>query len=167
MNNTQQIFDIPPFELTAINKRINSQVLGYYLTSTANIYVENTHAQPNTDLLSQHIDEIAQHLLESDNAQLVVSIHGYANKKSDAQSRYEEIYNYASKVCNCKTVFVGYRWPAENPLEDDLETGQKKSNSLIDKIKFSFEAMPTLLLGALIANLVLGIVTISILLVSQ
>jgi len=60
MNNAQSISDVSPFALTAINKEISSQFLGYYLTSTANIYVENTHAQTDPDLLSQHIDEIAQ-----------------------------------------------------------------------------------------------------------
>lgn len=167
MISKTQISDSIAFDITPIDKDLSKKVLGYYLVSTATIHVEDTPRKPNKSSVETKIKEIAKYLINSDNPQLTIAIHGYANKESDAQDRYKKIYKYATDICTSNNVFIGYRWPAESPSKDDPEPGKSKHNSFFDKIKFALQALPTLLLGILISTLVLGIITVFLLLVKS
>ena len=165
MNSTDNIPAISSFYLKPID-RSSPKFKGYYLTSTASIHVENTPGVPTS--VHQHIKIIANHLLASENPQLVISIHGYANKASDVKDRTNKIYDYAQKseVCKHNTVFVGYRWPSENVEKDDIEPCQLEYTSFGNKVKYAFASLPTLMLGIFNSSLVLGITAI-LLLISE
>jgi hypothetical protein len=165
MNPNLKISDTLAFNLEAI-KPLSNNILGYYLTSTATIHVEDTPDKPTKKLVDDELTKIAKHLINTNNPQLTISIHGYANKKSDSISRSNKIYKYATQnqnISQSKNVFIGYRWPAENIIKDDPDLDNHKGNSLGNKVKFALEALPTLLLGILISTLVLGIVTVTLL----
>lgn len=164
MKSRDQISDDIAFNITVIDKELSKKIPGYYLTSTATIYVEDTPRKPNKSSVENKIKEIAKYLSNSNSPQLTIAIHGYANKQSDAQERYKKIHKYATDICTSNNVFIGYRWPAESPGKDDPEPGQSESKSILDKITFALQALPTLLLGILISTLVLGTLTISLLL---
>ncbi|MGH2412528.1 MAG: hypothetical protein ACRDEA_02295, partial [Microcystaceae cyanobacterium] len=165
MTSSPKIADTTAFNITPISDRdISQKVPGYYLKSTAPINVEEHPWPSDKTSVEKQIQEIASHLLQSKNPQLIISIHGYANQESDANKRYQEIHKYANALGLSNSVFVGYRWPAENPGRDDPEPGSNKPISFGDKIKFAFQSLPTLVLGILISTLVLGIITIFLLL---
>ncbi|WP_373526268.1 hypothetical protein [Nostoc sp.] len=165
MISRTQISDTIAFDITPIDKDLSKKVLGYYLVSTATIYVEDTHSEPDKRAVEKEVKNIASHLINSDEPQLTIAIHGYANTKSDTQKRDKNIYEYAKNICTSNNVFVGYRWPAENPAKDDPEPANSKPKSFLDKIKFALQSLPTLLLGILISTLILGITTVSLLLI--
>lgn len=167
MISRTQISDTIPFDITPIDKELSKKVFGYYLVSTATIHVEDTPSEPDKRAVKEELKKIALHLINSDEPQLTIAIHGYANTKSATQKRDKNIYKYANNICTSNNVFVGYRWPAENPVKDDPEPANSKPNLFLDKIKFAFQSLPTLLLGILISTLVLGIITVSLLLVKS
>lgn len=151
---------ISEFDITPIDNSTND-LLGYYVTSTASINVEDEPENPKASV-DVPINEIAQYLVKSPNPQVVISIHGYATKRSDAKKRYQKIYKFATQICQPKSsVFLGYCWPAENPVYDepDSNLNQGKSSSLNDKLKQAFQSLPTLLIGILSTAIVLGIIT--------
>ena len=170
MTSGTQIQDIAAFDIQPINsENLSEKVLGYYLITTATLRVEDSPRNQNETLVNEalvkeKIKNIAAHLSQSDNSQLTVAIHGYANSQSNARSRHQTIYNDAKDICSSNTVFIGYRWPSENPVEDDREPGKTRKTSFWDKISFAFQSLPTLLLGIFISTLVLGIVTVFLLL---
>lgn len=164
MISRTQISDTIAFDITPIDQELPKKVLGYYLVSTATIHVEDTPSEPDRRAVEQELKKIALHLINSDEPQLTIAIHGYANRKSRTQERDKKIYEYAKNICAANNVFIGYRWPAENPAKDDPEPGSSKPKSFVDKIKFAFQSLPTLLLGILISTSVLGIITVYLLL---
>ena len=168
MNSHFKIPDTLAFNLEPIkiDEPSSENVLGYYLTSTATIHVEDTPDKPTKKLVDDELNKIAKHLINTNNPQLTISIHGYANRKSDSIERSNKIYKYATQnqnISQSKNVFIRYRWPAQNLIKDDPDLDNPKGNSLGNKVKFAFEALPTLLLGILICTLVLGIVTVALL----
>jgi hypothetical protein len=168
MNPHPKISDTLAFNLEPIriDEPSSENVLGYYLTSTATIHVEDTPDEPTKKLVDDELNKIAKHLINTNNPQLTISIHGYANTKSDSINRSNKIYKYATRnqnISQSKNVFIGYRWPAQNLIKDDPDLDNSKGNSLGNKVKFALEALPTLLLGILICTLVLGIVTVALL----
>jgi hypothetical protein len=138
----------------------NSQedLLGYYVTSTASINVEDNYSINLP--VEEPIRKIAQYLVESLEPQIVVSIHGYGTNRCDAQQRYQKIYQYATNICNPKSsVFLGYCWPAENPQKDDPDPNTGKSTSFPEKLGYALESLPTLLIGTITSTLVLSVIT--------
>lgn len=150
MNSHFKIPDTLAFNLEPIkiDEPSSENVLGYYLTSTATIHVEDTPDKPTKKLVDDELNKIAKHLINTNNPQLTISIHGYANRKSDSIERSNKIYKYATQnqnISQSKNVFIGYRWPAQNLIKDDPDLDNPKGNSLGNKVKFAFEALPTLL----------------------
>ncbi|MBW4620895.1 MAG: hypothetical protein KME17_16250 [Cyanosarcina radialis HA8281-LM2] len=97
-NPNSKIQDTPAFDLEQIkiDESSSGNVLGYYLTSTATIHVEEPHEEPNKELLDNEINKIAKHLIDTQNPQLTIYIHGYANTKNNSRDRSKIIYKYAA-----------------------------------------------------------------------
>lgn len=167
MKPNSKIADTQAFNLEriVIDKPSSDNVIGYYLTSSATISVEDPYQEPDKKLVDSELNRIAKHLINTDNPQLTISIHGYANTKQNSRDRSEKIYKYAASahpnIDKSKNVFIGYRWPAENIINDDPNLNNLQAFS--NKIRFAAEALPTLLLGILISTLGLGIVTVGLL----
>jgi len=130
-------------------------VQGFFVDSTAPLNVEdrpNFQADDDPSATTpegtyQAIQEIAQYLANSNAPQVIISIHGYGTKRSDAGERYRRMYTYASDLCPPNTsVFLGYRWPSEKPSGDDsIKTGDPPVPDVFSvKLKHAFEALPTL-----------------------
>ena len=163
--------DITQFEIVPIEESEDNQlekIRGYYVTSTAPINVEDNPVLPKTSVKAQ-INKIAQYLIESNAPEIIASIHGYSTKRKDAEERHRKIYNYANSICEPNNyVFLGYRWPSENPLKDDAEPDMGlRSISFQEKLKYAFQSLPTLLTGILISGLVFAIFAIAILVIGQ
>ena len=160
MNTNVQPSKELPFEIEIIDQS-PSNVKGYYARSTACIRIENcptqnTQTQQQSDNTKRNLSDIAKYLIEAKNPQVIIFVHGYANKKSDMEERSKKIYEYACKHSDIKdtdTVFIGYRWPAENPIKDDPQGNDQKATLLGDKFRYALQALPTLLLVLLIGNL--------------
>ncbi len=158
-------FEIVPIDESQDNKSKN--FLGYYVTSTAPINAEDEPVLPNTSVKAQ-IREMAQYLIESKEPQLIVAIHGYATKRSEAEARHRKIYNYATSICEPKNyVFLGYRWPSENPFKDDPDPKTRKSISFPEKLQYALQSLPTLLIGILISGLILSLIATLLLVIGQ
>lgn len=162
-------FSFPPasavtdFDLVPIEK-FTKDLPGYYVISTASINVEDTPLQINTSAKEQ-IQAIAKYLLNSQNSQIVISIHGYGTKRSEAMDRYQKIYHYVTEICQPQnTVFLGYCWPAEHPTQDEPEPTTGKFIGLPGKLKYALQSLPTLLIATFISTLVLGLITTVLLL---
>lgn len=159
-----ELKDIPSYDVVAIeiDNPVLDQVQGYYVRSTATINVEDK-TLPTSGVAKENLDAIANHLLAHPNPQLVISIHGYATQESSSRERSRSLYEYITFLAQQGveglggTVFLGYRWPSENPMQDDPVDGQPPVR-LLDKLRFSLQALPTLLLGSLIGTIVLGLV---------
>ncbi|MGB7251386.1 MAG: alpha/beta hydrolase [Phormidesmis sp.] len=124
----------------------------------------------------RQIAEIAEHSIKAEH--MVIAIHGYSVSDENARKWYSQIFAYIAgrpseaaiaptgaldqvaaaagrlDIANIrnsiqKSVFLGYRWPAE------------PRNSA--KGRYAFEALPTLLLGIFLSAFVLGIATYSLL----
>lgn len=61
-----QIPDIIAFDITPIDKELSEDILGYYLVSTATIYVEHTPSEPDRKVVKEEFNKIASHLINSD-----------------------------------------------------------------------------------------------------
>jgi hypothetical protein len=159
---TSSAFDICPIEEYSPN------FLGYYVTSTASINVEEPPPPVQDHLVKQKIDEIAQYLVASDQPQVIISIHGYSNTRSSAEGRYRKIYQSATQICQPQTsVFLGYCWPAENPLRDDPDPNTGYSTSFGDKVGYAFQSLPTLLIGIFSSSLILVLITTLLLILGK
>ncbi|MBN3868773.1 MAG: alpha/beta hydrolase [Nostoc sp. JL33] len=151
-------------------QNLSLPMLGYYLTSTATINVEDLSDVSHTSGNSVELENIAKYLIKSSQPELVLHIHGYANSESDAKIRYKQTYDDIKKLLHPTSknhVFVGYRWPAENPKSDNPQPGTSKPITFLDKVRYALQALPTLLLGTLIISLVFTFVTIFLLLWSN
>lgn len=162
--NSEQITSDQTFNITPIQPKQDpsSLLLGYYVTSTAAINVEDTPSLPQTktDTNAPHFTAIAQYLLKSNQPEIVFHIHGYAVSEKDALDRYFQTYqDAAAHLTSGNHVFIGYRWPSENPKQDSPLPGQKPT-SFFDKLRFSFQALPTLPLGMLISSCAYGFIAL-------
>lgn len=117
-----------------------TDILGYYVNSTARINVEDkAHTEQQNNKVPEKLLKIAEYLIKSQEPQVVISIHGYSNTFSAAKRRHRDIYNCAksiSKDRNC--VFLGYRWSSQPPT-----------------LKYIVQSLPTLLIP------ILGIVLVT------
>lgn len=155
-------FEIVPIEEFSKEKA----VWGYYVNSTAPINAEDLVQKVNqkeNPLTQQRLREIADYLVNSENPQIVISVHGYGTRRSEAQKRYRKIYKYVTENCEPEkpkeTVFIGYRWPAENPRQDDPQPPSNKPTTIGDKLNYAFQSLPTLLALVLSFGLILGVIT--------
>lgn len=155
-------FEIVPIEEFSQEKA----VWGYYVNSTAPINAEDLVEKVNqkeNPLTQQRLREIADYLVNSKNPQIVISVHGYGTRRSEAQKRYRKIYKYVTEDCKPEkpkeTVFIGYRWPAENPTQDDPQPPSNKPTTIGDKLNYAFQSLPTLLTIVLSFGLILGVIT--------
>lgn len=135
--------EIKQFDLEKMTSAGTSEtMLGYYVTSTAPINVEDMPAPQKEEDVATKIREVARFLVDSPAPELVISIHGYGTQREDARKRYDRIYKYASELYKDKKthVFFGYLWPSEKP------TGTKDpdmpNEQLGDKIRYAFQALP-------------------------
>ncbi|BCL37597.1 alpha/beta hydrolase [Nostoc sp. MS1] len=139
-------------------------VPAYYLRSTATINVEDLYVGQTEDLNKLELKKIAQYLINIEQPELVLHIHGYANSERDAINRYQRTDNYINSTeANFKPnnyVFIGYRWPAENPMQDAPASANSKPISFVDKIVYSLQSLPNLPLAILITTLFFGLVGI-------
>ena len=108
-----------------------SKIPGYFIESTAPTDVDEDKGLPN-DLIKISeipsfqsdcqgeitIKQIVAELLESQNPELIISVHGYNNSLTSTQQRYQQIHEWINKDENISqragTVFLGYRWPSED-----------------------------------------------------
>lgn len=67
------------------------------------------------------IQEMAVHLMQ-DHAEIVVGIHGYNTGKDGVKRWYADILNHANTdpAIGGKFLFIGYRWPSEQFLENPI-----------------------------------------------
>ncbi|MEA5526663.1 alpha/beta hydrolase [Nodularia spumigena] len=102
---------------------LHTNVLGYYVSSTAQINVDNEKEETKTKEKLEETEiflkDIASHLVNcNEDLEIVISIHGYANEEGDAKNSYDKIYNHAKKEYSSKkVVFLGYIWPSEKPFQ--------------------------------------------------
>lgn len=145
------VSEIKQFDLHQIEISQPEPILGYFVESTAPINVEDEPDPPKESVVAK-LRKIAQFLVESNDPEIVISIHGYGTQRSDAKDRYQRIFNYAATLCPSRThVFLGYMWPSEKPTGDpSLPGGSGK-----EKIVNAWNALPTLqriiFVGGLIA----------------
>jgi hypothetical protein len=134
--------DIKQFDLEKIpNVGMSETILGYYVTSTAPINVEDMPPPQKEGDVATKIREVARFLVDSPAPELVISIHGYGTQRDDARKRYNRIYKYASEIYNDKThVFFGYLWPSEKPT--GTNDPDMPNERLSDKIRYAFQALP-------------------------
>lgn len=87
-------------------------------------YLELTPEQQQR-YAQQGVKEIADHLHRimatnpADNAELVITVHGYNTSRRGVQAWYSNIFKYVNHrdpniLSNPNQVFIGYRWPSEN-----------------------------------------------------
>jgi hypothetical protein len=171
--NNQSLPDNQPYKIYEFKKNNQEKIPGYLVVSTAKLNVEteedNSHryfssvankkffnlndgeAEPSTQ---QMIEKISQSLQSSPDPEIIINIHGYSSTPSDTETGCKKIYEYINthiEQAN-KYIFIGYRWPSENPVKTD------ESGSFRQKLINALSSLPTLLA----INLALGL-TISIL----
>ncbi|MBD2102874.1 alpha/beta hydrolase [Leptolyngbya sp. FACHB-261] len=157
--------DIPLFDLYKFRARSDQTIPGYLALSTAPVNVDATQVypalpdaaifeiaedQPKAEAETQ-IQQIARHLWKDETPELVIAIHGYSSRFSDVQAWYKSIYDYINNDVNIDKskgrVFIGYRWPSENPAGD---ASSPFSRNLSNAVK----ALPSLPSGMLWGRLV-------------
>jgi hypothetical protein len=161
MNTSHKKF--PFFLIEQIPNSDPDNLLGYYVTSTAKINVEDAQISTVINVPSA-LQAIADYLVNSSSPEVTISVHGYATNHQSARERTDKLYNYALQVCEPKThVLFGYLWPSENPIQDDSQTVGPPV-SVLQKIQYGLQALPTALIGTLISTLLLLLVTLALIL---
>ncbi|MHC5916402.1 MAG: alpha/beta hydrolase [Nostoc sp.] len=168
----QNLPDNQPYKIYEFKKTNQENISGYLVVSTAKLNVEteednsnnysssvankkffninNEQAEPSA---KDMIQKIAKSLQSSAEPEIIINIHGYSSTPSDTETGCKKIYEYVNTHIQQpnKYIFIGYRWPSENPVKTD------ESGSFKQKLINAFSSLPTLLA----INLVLGL-TISI-----
>lgn len=164
--------DNQPYQIYEFNKSNQEKIAGYLVVSTAKLNVEteeNNSKNSSSKVVNQNffntnegqaepsaaemIEKIAKSLQSSPEPEIIINIHGYSSTPSDTEKGCKKIYEYVNTHIQQpnKYIFIGYRWPAENPIKTD------ESGSFGQKLINALYSLPTLLA----INLVLGL-TISI-----
>jgi len=160
---TSQSVKFPLFQIDEIPTADPTRVLGYYVASTAKINVEDPRLPSAVDP-SPTLQTIADYLVASANPEITISIHGYATSHQPARERTDKIYQYALQICEPQTqVLIGYLWPSENPIKDDSQSLQPPA-SILQKIQYALQALPTALIGTFITTLLLTLVSLALIL---
>jgi len=166
----KNLADNQPYKIYEFNKNNQEKISGYLVVSTAKLNVETEEsnnylskvinqkffdindgqAEPSAQ---QMLEKIAESLQSSPEPEIIINIHGYSSTPSDTEIGCKKIYEYVNTHIQQpnKYIFVGYRWPSENPIKTD------ESGSFGQKLINALYSLPTLLA----INLVVGL-TISI-----
>ncbi|MHC5861733.1 alpha/beta hydrolase [Nostoc sp.] len=168
----QNLPDNQPYKIYEFKKTNQENISGYLVVSTAKLNVETEEDNSNNYSSSvankkffnindeqaepsakDMIQKIAKSLQSSAEPEIIINIHGYSSTPSDTETGCKKIYEYVNTHIQQpnKYIFIGYRWPSENPVKTD------ESGSFKQKLINAFSSLPTLLA----INLVLGL-TISI-----
>ncbi|MDZ8091432.1 MAG: alpha/beta hydrolase [Nostoc sp. DedQUE05] len=170
--DNQSLPDNQPYKIYEFKKNNQEKIPGYLVVSTAKLNVEteedNSHryfssvankkffnindgkAEPSAQ---EMIEKISKSLQSSPDPEIIINIHGYSSTPSDTETGCKKIYEYVNTHIEQpnKYIFIGYRWPSENPIKTD------ESGSFRQKLINALSSLPTLLA----INLALGL-TISI-----
>lgn len=161
--NTPSTIKFPLFQINEVQNADPIKVLGYYVASTAKINVEDPRLPSAIDP-SPTLQTIANYLVASSNPEITISIHGYATSHQPARERTDKIYHYAQQICEPQShVLLGYLWPSENPIQDDSQSLNPPA-SVLQKIQYALQALPTALIGTFITTLLLVGVTLALIL---
>ncbi|WP_138504384.1 alpha/beta hydrolase [Nostoc sp. PA-18-2419] len=168
----KNLADNQPYKIYEFKKTNQSNISGYLVVSTAKLNVETSEDNSNSYSSSvanrkffqlndreaepsaqNIIEKIAKSLSSSPEPEIIINIHGYSSTPSDTETGCQKIYEYVNTHIQQpnKYIFIGYRWPSENPIKTD------ESGNFRQKLMNSLSSLPTLLA----INLVLGL-TISI-----
>ncbi|MCL6436156.1 MAG: alpha/beta hydrolase [Leptolyngbyaceae cyanobacterium HOT.MB2.61] len=156
--STPSVSTINQFDLEQIEVPQPEPILGYFVTSTAPINVEEKEPDPPAEPVKKKIRKIAQFLVESNDPEIVIAIHGYGTERADAKARYEKILKYAAEICKSRShVFLGYLWPSEKPtgdrsISDSDGLGQSKIGS-------AWNALPKLLSIIFVGGILVSFLT--------
>ncbi|MDZ8030667.1 alpha/beta hydrolase [Nostoc sp. DedSLP04] len=170
--DNQSLPDNQPYKIYEFKKNNQEKIPGYLVVSTAKLNVEteedNSHryfssvankkffnindgkAEPSAQ---EMIEKISKSLQSSPDPEIIINIHGYSSTPSDTETGCKKIYEYVNTHIEQpnKYIFIGYRWPSENPIKTD------ESGSFRQKLINALSSLPTLLA----INLALGL-TISV-----
>ncbi|MEH1866236.1 MAG: alpha/beta hydrolase [Nostoc sp.] len=170
--DNQNLPDNPPYKIYELKKTNQEKIPGYLVVSTAKLNVETEEHNSNSYLslvankklfnlndgqaepsTQDMIEKIAKTLESSPEPEIIINIHGYSSTPSDTETGCKKIYEYINSSIQQpnKYIFIGYRWPSENPTKTD------ESGSFGQKLINALSSLPTLLA----INLALGL-TISI-----
>jgi len=170
--DNQNLPDNQPYKIYEFKKTNQEKIPGYLVVSTAKLNVETEEQNSNRYLSSvankklfnindgqvepstqDMIEKIAKTLESSPEPEIIINIHGYSSTPSDTETGCKKIYEYINTAIQQpnKYIFIGYRWPSENPVKTD------ESGSFGQKLINALSSLPILLA----INLALGL-TISI-----
>lgn len=166
----KNLADNQPYKIYEFKKNNQEKISGYLVVSTAKLNVETEEsnnylskvinqnffnindgqAEPSAQ---EMLEKIAESLQSSPEPEIIINIHGYSSTPSDTETGCKKIYEYVNTHIQQpnKYIFIGYRWPSENPIKTD------ESGSFGQKLMNALYSLPTLLA----INLVVGL-TISI-----
>ncbi|MBW4561529.1 MAG: alpha/beta hydrolase [Mojavia pulchra JT2-VF2] len=181
MNNHSDasLLDAEQYKIYEFQENESAKVPGYLVVSTATLNVETEEEHSTIDLAKVNnrnffylndsqpatstksmIDKIARRLIENEEPEIVINIHGYSSTPSDTEKGCKKIYNYVNEHIqqSNKYIFIGYRWPSENPFKKD------DSGTVKEKLGYAISALPRLLLGILVTGLTVSILSTLVLL---
>jgi hypothetical protein len=128
----------------------------YFVCSTAPINVEEPNLTSGAQGLQDYIGEIANFLKRSEDAEILIMIHGYNTGAEGTEYWYRETCKYISEHYPNKPkglLVLGYRWPSEVSFKDD--TGKKNSWQPFIKAQAALpKAIQYIALGAFSAALI-------------
>ncbi|MUH01215.1 alpha/beta hydrolase [Scytonema sp. UIC 10036] len=166
------LLDAEQYKIYEFKENKSATVPGYLVVSTATLNVEQENyiehlqkptnpqffipsAEQDETSTKGIIDKIARYLIESHEPEIVINIHGYSSTPYDTEKGCKKIYDYVNRNIEQKNkyLFIGYRWPSENPIKKD------QSGTFQEKLGYALNALPILLAGILSIGLVISIVT--------
>lgn len=165
--------DTQPYQIYEFKKNNQENISGYFVVSTAKLNVD-TEENNSNDYLStvvnqnffkinngqaessaqEMIEKIAESLESSPEPEIIINIHGYSSTPSDTEVGCKKIYEYVNTHIQQppnKYIFIGYRWPSENPIKTD------QSGSFGQKLINALYSLPTLLAIDLVVGLTISI----------
>ncbi len=158
--DNQYLPDNQPYKIYEFKKSEQEKISGYLVVSTAKLNVETEEQNSNRSLslvanknffnindgqaepsAQEMIEKIAKSLQSSPEPEIIINIHGYSSTPSDTEIGCKKIYEYVNTHIQQpnKYIFIGYRWPSENPTKTD------ESGSFGQKLINAFSSLPTLL----------------------
>ncbi|RCJ30013.1 hypothetical protein A6769_34815 [Nostoc punctiforme NIES-2108] len=170
--DNQKLPDNQPYKIYELKKTNQGKIPGYFIVSTAKLNVETSEDNSNKYLSSvtnqkffnninegeaepstqEMIEKIAKTLQSSPEPEIIINIHGYSSTASDTETGCQKIYEYVNthiRQAN-KYIFIGYRWPSENPIKTD------ESGDFGQKLINAFSSLPILLAISLVVGLIIS-----------
>lgn len=171
--------DAEQYQIYEFQENQSAKVPGYLVVSTATLNVEkevnsstryssrivnrgffNLDDEQSKTSSGEMIEEIARRLIESHEPEIVINIHGYSSTPSDTETGCKKIYDYVNRNIEQpnKYIFIGYRWPAENPFKQD------ESGSFKEKLVNALQSLPILPASVFATGLTISLISTLILL---